>query len=134
MLEVISSIGYYYLVRIFKSKRFSRIADKEGIKDSELKNIVTEILEVGIANANMGGDVYKIRIARPGEGKSGGFRIILFFRSKKRTFFHYIFSKSDRVNISRKELKWFKELALDALSMTDEQIDKRLNAGTLYEI
>ena len=121
-------------MRIFKSKRFSRLAEKEGIIDSELKNIVIDVLEAGIANANMGGDVYKIRIARPGEGKPGGFRIIVFFRSKERTFFHYIFSKSDRVNISRKELKWFKELARDALSMTDEQISKRLKAGTLYEI
>jgi len=121
-------------VRIFKVSRFSRLAEKAGIADYELKDIVENVLEAGIADADLGGGVYKVRVARPGEGKSGGFRIIVFFKSKKRTFFHYIFAKSVRANISKKELKWFKELAHDAFSMTDEQIELRLKAGTLHEI
>jgi len=121
-------------VRVFKVNRFSRIAEKEGIADSELKNIVNNVLEAGKANVDLGGGVYKVRMARPGKGKSGGFRVIVFFKSGKRTFFHYIFAKSERANISRKELKWFKELAHDAFSMTDDQINKRLQAGTLQEI
>ncbi|MDR2606767.1 MAG: type II toxin-antitoxin system RelE/ParE family toxin [Treponema sp.] len=31
-----------------------------------------------MAEANLGSGVYKARFARPGEGKSGGYRIILF--------------------------------------------------------
>lgn len=121
-------------MRIFKGNRFSRLAEKEGIRDSDLRDMVNDVLETGKADADLGGGVYKVRMARPGEGKSGGFRIIVFFRSGKRTFFHYIFAKSERANISQKELKWFKELAHDALSMTDDQIKKRLRAGTLQEI
>jgi len=121
-------------VRVFKGNRFTRLAGKEGITDIELKDIVKDVLEIGRADANLGGDVYKVRLARPGEGKSGGFRIIVFFRNGNRTFFHYLFAKSEQANISQKELKWFKELAHDALSMTDDQINKRLKAGTLHEI
>ena len=121
-------------MRIFKSNRFSRIAGKEGVTDDELKIIVKDVLEAGKADADLGGGVFKVRIARPNEGKSGGFRTIVFFKRGKRTFFHYIFAKSAKANISKKELKWFKELANDFLSMTEEQVNVRLKTGTLHEI
>jgi hypothetical protein len=44
---------------------------KECIADSELREPVDQ-LEAGQADTNLDGGVYKIRIARPGEGKSGG--------------------------------------------------------------
>jgi hypothetical protein len=74
-----------YKVRVFKANRFSRTAEKEGITDCELKNIVNSTLETGQA-VNLGGDVYKVRIARKGGGKRGGYRSIVFFRSGERTF------------------------------------------------
>jgi hypothetical protein len=67
-------------MRIFKVNWFTRFASKEGIQDDELKSAVNS-LEVGQVDANLGGGVYKVRIARPGEGKSGGYRVIVFFRS-----------------------------------------------------
>jgi len=73
-------------VRVFKNKWFTRFADKEGITDGELREMVNQ-LEAGQADADLGGGVYKIRLARPGEGKSGGYRIFVFFRSEERTFF-----------------------------------------------
>ena len=79
-------------------------------------------------------DVFKVRVARQGEGKSGGHRVIVYFRNEYRTFFSYGFSKNDRGNISRKELKRFKEDAKKRLSLTDEQIEARLLNGTLIEI
>ena len=76
-------------------------------------------------------DVYKVRIARPGEGKSGGHRVIVYFRNEYRTFFSYGFSKNDKGNISRKELKRFKEDAKDRLSFTDEQIEAYLRRSSM---
>ncbi|MDR1949001.1 MAG: type II toxin-antitoxin system RelE/ParE family toxin [Spirochaetaceae bacterium] len=35
-------------------------------------------LEAGQSGANLGGGVYKQRIARPGAGKSGGYRVIVY--------------------------------------------------------
>jgi hypothetical protein len=109
--------------RVFKYTRFSRFASKEGITDHELLEVVDQ-LEAEQADANLGGDVYKVRIARPGEGKSGGHRVIVYFRNEYRTFFSYGFSKNDKGNISKKDLKRFKEDAKDLFSYTDEEIKK----------
>ena len=84
--------------------------------------------------ADLGGGVYKIRLARPGEGKSGGYRVILYFRNDFRTFLVYGFSKSDRDNINERELKAFKADANDQFNLTNEQIEVRLLDGTLFEV
>ena len=120
-------------MRVFKNTWFARFAGKEGITDRELMEVVDQ-LEAGQADADLGGDVYKVRIARPGEGKSGGFRVVVFFRSEERAFFVYGFAKSDRDNISQGELRAFKQRAKDALLMTDEHIMERLRNRTLIEV
>jgi len=91
-------------------------------------------LEAEQADADLGGGVYKVRIARPGEGKSGGYRVIVFFKSGERTFFVYGFAKSDRANIDKGELQIFKEDAKEQLALTNEQIEAWLRNGTLIEI
>jgi hypothetical protein len=121
-------------MRVFKVSWFTRFAAKEGISDNELNDIVDNVLETGQADAALGGDVYKVRIARPGKGKSGGYRVVVFFRSGTLTFFVYGFAKSDRENISRKELARFKEVAKDWLSLSDDQLDKLIQTGKYQEI
>jgi hypothetical protein len=101
--------------------------------DSELRGLADQ-LEAGQADANFGGDVYKIRIARPGEGKSGGYRVIVFFKSKDKTFFVYGFAKSDRDNIDRKEKSDYKELAKKYLNLSDEMIERAVKSGKFIEI
>src|SRR5215471_17905307 len=115
-------------MRIFKYPRFSRFASKEGITDGELRELVNQ-LEADGAGANLGGDVYKVRVARQGEGKRGGYRVIVFFRSEERTFFEYGFAKSDRDNISEKLLKAYKKAAKKYLSMTSEQLREWIELG-----
>jgi hypothetical protein len=78
--------------------------------------------------------VYKQRIPRPEEGKAGGYRVIVFFRSGDKTFFQYGFPKSERANISKKELRFHRATAKDMFSLTDEQIKLRLKDGSLKEI
>jgi len=119
--------------RVFKYTRFSRFAGKESITDQELLEVVNQ-LEAEQADANLGGGVYKVRIARPGEGKSGGHRVIVYFRNEYRAFFSYGFSKNDKGSISGKELKRFKEDAKDQFSYTDEEIKRYLRNGSLIEI
>jgi hypothetical protein len=125
-------VGYCLLVRVFKNRWFARFADKEGITDGELKEAVNQ-LEAGQADANLSGNVYKVRVARPGEGKSGAYRVIIFFRSEERSFYTYGYAKSVRGNIDKGELRILKNRSKDALSMTDGQINDRLKNGTLIE-
>jgi hypothetical protein len=125
-------------VRIFKNTWFTKFAGKEGITDDELRELVNR-LEAGqsrqqVGGADLGGGVYKMRLARPGEGKAGGYRVIVFFRSEERTFYEYCFAKSNRANISRKELKAFKKAAKKYLFMPPDQIRGQIEQGQLIEI
>jgi hypothetical protein len=120
-------------MRILKNTWFSHFAQKENIDDKTLKNIVNQ-LEKGQFDVNLGGGVYKQRIARSGKGKSGGYRTILFFKKHKATFFVYGFAKSNQDNISEAELASFKKLAGYMLSMTDEQISMEIKAGRYIEV
>jgi len=121
-------------VRIFKYRWFNRFADKEGISDNELKEMVKQ-LENGQFYADLGGGVYKMRLARQSEGKkSGSYRLIVIFKSEFRTFFIYGFPKSKLNNIGEKDLRGFKEDAKDDFNMTDEQITRWLESKTLIEI
>ncbi|MDR1950480.1 MAG: type II toxin-antitoxin system RelE/ParE family toxin [Spirochaetaceae bacterium] len=120
-------------MRIFKNTWFTRFADKEAINDNELREAVNQ-LEVGQADADLGGGVYKQRIARPGTSKSGGYRVIVFFRRGERTFFIYGFAKSDMGNITQKQLRDFKTAAKTTLGYTEQQLAERIKSGLYREI
>ena len=91
------------------TKPFTRFASREGIADAALCEVVRRA-EAGLIDADLGGGVVKLRLARKGRGKSGGFRVIVLFRRGARTFFVYGFAKSDRDNIRRDELRAFRNL------------------------
>jgi hypothetical protein len=120
-------------MRILKNTWFSHFAQKENIDNKTLKYIVNQ-LEKGQFDADLGGGVYKQRIARSGEGKAGGYRSIIFFKKNRLTFFVYGFAKSNQANISKSELANFKKLAGYMLSMTDEQINIEIKAGRYIEV
>ncbi|MGO9257239.1 MAG: type II toxin-antitoxin system RelE/ParE family toxin [Bryobacteraceae bacterium] len=72
-------------MRIFKNKAFTRFAKKAGIGDAMLCEAIRDA-ERGLIAADLGGGVIKQRIARPGHGKSGGFRTLIVFRAGARAF------------------------------------------------
>jgi hypothetical protein len=120
-------------VRIFRNTWFTRFARKEAIADDELRVMVNQ-LELGQFDADLGGGVYKQRIARPRAGKSGGYRVIVFFRAGQRTFFIGGFAKSNIANIGRKALAEAKRQAKTLFAMTEDQIKAALDAGVFEEI
>ena len=75
--------------------RFTR---KSKIGDDALLDAIDRA-ERGLIDADLGGGVIKQRVARPGEGKSSGFRVIVFFRHKERAFFVHGFAKNEKDNI-----------------------------------
>lgn len=87
--------------------------------------------EQGLVSADLGGGVIKQRIARRGEGKSGGSRAIILFRRGTRAVFVYGFEKKDRANIRAEELEAFRELANIVLSYTDADLAKVVEQGAL---
>ena len=104
-----------------------------SIEDKVLAETVKR-LEADQADANLGGGVYKVRVARPGEGKSGGYRVLVVFKSELMAVYIYGFAKSDRDDINPKELKNLKRAAKIYFSMTPIQLAERIGRGQLVEI
>ena len=120
-------------MRIFKNSWFTRFAHDADITDNQLREIVND-LERGRIGADLGGGVYKMRVARQGEGKSGGYRAIVFFRSEEKTFYQYAFSKSARGNINQKELRFYKKMAKTKFAMSEKDLINAIKIGELIEI
>jgi len=82
----------------------------------------------------LGGGFYKQRIARQGQGKSGGFRTILFFKAHEVAFFILGFAKNAQDNLERDEVAGLKDLAGRMLNYDDKTITLALKNNALEEI
>ena len=120
-------------VRVFKTKPFARFARRADLTDVDLRHAI-DAAERGLVDADLGGGVIKQRIARPGGGKSGGFRTIVLFRSGARAFFVHGFAKNEQPNIRDDELAAFRMLAAELLNYRDEAIAQVVSAGVLIEV
>jgi hypothetical protein len=69
-------------MRVFKSAWFRKFAGKEKISDAALCDAVARA-EAGLIDADLGAGLLKQRVSRPGAGKSGGYRTLIFFRQKR---------------------------------------------------
>ena len=93
-----------------------------------------ERAEKGLIDADLGAGVIKQRLARQGQGKSGGFRVAIFFRSGDRTVFVHGFAKKDRANLSKQEEKQLKALSKIVLNLTEEELNTLVKAGKYVEV
>ena len=119
--------------RAFKTKAFTRWANKSSLTDSSLCNALGEMV-AGLIDADLGGNVVKKRIAMPGRGKSGGSRTLVATNRGARWFFVFGFEKNARDNIIADELAALKKLARDLLKLNDSQLDEAAAVGALQEI
>jgi hypothetical protein len=118
---------------VFMTKSFARFVRKARIREMDLWE-TARLTNAGVIDANLGGGVIKQRIARAGEGKSGGSRSIILFRFKGRAVFVFGFEKKDLGNIKANELEAFRELADVILGYSDAEIAMRVADGALIEI
>ena len=121
------------MVRLFKNKWFARFASAENIDDATLCKAIADA-EKGLIDADLGGGVIKQRIARAGEGASGGFRSIVLYRQGKLAFFVFGFPKNRTANIKKDELRAFTKLAKEMLALDDRQIARLTKTKALIEV
>ena len=88
----------------------------------------------GLIGASLGGGLFKKRIAKPGQGKSGGWRALLACKPRRMVFFLYVFPKGSRGNIGVNELKVLKRLTKYYLAMKPDEIRVALECGELKEV
>ena len=118
---------------VFKTKLFHDWQKKEDFPDKSLCAAVDEMSR-GLIDANLGGGLVKKRIARPGAGKSSGFRTLVATNKNDKWFFVYGFAKNDRDNIENQELLALKRLAAVLLGMDANAINKLLADKELKEL
>ncbi len=120
-------------MRIFKTRLFAKWAQKEKLTDDILNQAICE-MERGLIDANLGGHVYKKRVAQKGRGKRGSTRTILIYQSSANAFFIFGYSKNEKDNISDDELKQTREFAKELLGYSEKQLNTLVEAGKLIEV
>ena len=73
-------------MRILKMRAFAKFARQERIADGSLREAI-ERAERGLIDTDLGGGLIKQRVARQGQGRSGGYRMIVASRAKDRAVF-----------------------------------------------
>ena len=119
--------------RVFRTRTFSRWMRKSGLTDEALCHAVVEMAQ-GLIDADLGGNLVKKRVSLPGQGKRGGARTIVATKMSDRWFFLFGFSKNERANIDKDELKLLQEVASDLLSFNDEQLTTALSNSQITEV
>lgn len=120
-------------MRIFKNRWFEKFARKQEISDAALIKAI-ERAEAGLIDADLGGGIIKQRLARKGEGKSGGYRTVIAFRSGDRAMFLFGFAKSARVNLSTLELTQFRAIGRAFLEAKAPDVERAVAMGLLSEV
>jgi hypothetical protein len=106
---------------------------KTSLTDHVLCRAVSEMVS-GLIDADLGGGVVKKRVALPGRGKSGSTRTLVATNKGTRWFFLFGFEKSDRVNVSPKELNALQAVASDLLGLSPYQLEDAIKNDVLTEI
>ena len=115
-------------MRIFKTKWFVRYARRERIGDDSLREAI-ERAERGLVDGDLGGDVIKQRVARKGQGRSGGYRMLIAYRRGNRPVFLYGFAKSERENMAT-----LRDIATGWLTANDAKLARAIADGFVQEI
>ena len=119
--------------RVLKRKDFARWQASEKLPDAALCKAVQE-MESGLIDADLGGFLYKKRVARPGSGKSGGYRTLLAARIGSRYVFLHGFPKSATANITREEKRALQFAGKVFLELPVGNLSKALQSGVLLEV
>ncbi len=116
-------------LRVFASKPFMRFARRFGISDEALWETVN-----GVFDADLGGGLFKFRLARQGEGSSGGARALIAMMVGQRAVLMFGFEKKDQGNIRPDELRAYRKAAGIYLALSEDEIAAIVKQKALSEI
>ena len=120
-------------MRIFKTKVFIRFARRERVSDTDLVETIRRA-ERGLVDAQLGGGVIKQRVARAGQGRSGGYRVLIAYRHQTLSVFLYGFAKNERDNVDDDELTTLRDIAKGWLHADPKAIDRAVADGLIQEV
>jgi hypothetical protein len=120
-------------MEVFKTRWFARFARHELIADASLQEAIVRA-ERGLIDADLGGGLIKQRVARPGQGRSGGYRAVIAYRMGHRALFIFGLAKNDQENFAENELAAAREIANIWIPASNEQIARGVQDGQLIEV
>ena len=120
-------------MRIFKTKWMMRYVRRERIGDQSLKDAIDRAGR-GLIDADLGGGLIKQRVARMGQGRSGGYRMIVAYREGTHAVFLYAFAKNERDDIGPNELLTWREIGALWLSKGERDIALAIHERELEEV
>jgi hypothetical protein len=120
-------------MRVYRMKTFRRFQRKEGIGDDELREEIRRA-ERGLVDAELGGGIIKQRVARRGQGRSAGYRVIIAYRAGARAVFLYGFAKNEKNNIADDELNALRQIAAHLLRASRDDLERMTSDGRLTEL
>jgi hypothetical protein len=120
-------------MRVFVTRWFARFARSERITDARLCEAACHAGS-GLIDADLGGGLLKQRLARPGEGRRGGYRVLIAYRPGERAVFLYGFAKNRRDNISPSQLAEWQSRAQGVLEASAEAIERAIADDELREV
>jgi hypothetical protein len=106
-----------------------RFARRFGIGAKEIWHAVN-----GPYDADLGGGVFKYRLAREGEGSSGGARALIAMKIGQRAVLMFGFEKKDLANIKLDELKGYRKAARIYLGYSEAEITAITKQKAIFEI
>jgi hypothetical protein len=118
---------------VFKTRQFERWRRKTELRDEALCGAVDE-MEQGLIDADLGGGLFKKRVALPGRGKSGGARTLVATNRGDRWFFVFGFEKNEQENVDTVTLKELKRFAAELLGANPSVLHSFLVSGLVEEI
>lgn len=121
------------MLEVLKRKEFARWQTNEQIPDLALCTAIRE-MENGLIDANLGGFLYKKRIARPGAGKRSGYRTILSVRLGRRYVFLHGFQKNHQANITNSEIKALQFAGNIFLDLQENALSQAFKSGVLVKV
>jgi hypothetical protein len=90
--------------------------------------------EAGLVDADLGGGLIKQRVARPGQGKSGGYRTIVAYQRGDRAVFLFGFAKNERANLSADELAYWQQVGRAYLGLDEDGMEAAITTDELTEV
>jgi hypothetical protein len=120
-------------MRIYKTKWLARFARQEGVDDASLREAIERAAR-GLVDADLGCGIIKQRVARVGQGRSGGYRMLIAFRIGDRAVFIYGFAQRKRDNISPDELLTLQEIGSAWLVADEGRIEQAVKNDVLHEV
>ncbi len=125
-------MSYTWAMYKLMSKWFSKWVRKSKIDNESLllaiKNIDSE------NSVDLGSGLYKVRVARLNQGKSGGYRTLLVYKRERFALFVYGFTKNERKDLSAREMSIFKKQAKQILEFDVKQIKHAIICGDFIKL